>query len=59
MEISATVSYFNENQELFRLGHNQVDFSQLAEIISLDKLQSIIAEELACHPLMLVSGLPW
>ncbi len=59
MEITATVPYFNENQELIRLGHNQVNFSQLAEIISLNKLKPMIAEELAGHLLMFVSALPW
>jgi len=55
MKIPATVSYFNENQKLFRLGHNQVDFSQLTEIIPLDKLKPLISQELAGHLLMLVS----
>lgn len=36
MGISATVSYFNESQELIRLSHYQVDFSQLALIVALN-----------------------
>ena len=59
MGITATVPYFNENQKLIRFGHNQIDFSQLAVIISLNKLKPMIAEELAGHLLMRASGLPW